>query len=146
MNRMKQDGKRSFLWGLFNYKCSRCRTGDMFLHKSTYQLKTFLEMHEHCPACEQRIELERGFYDGTAYVSYSLAVAFSVSTFIAWRVLIGMSFSTDDNRMFWWLGINAGLMLLLQPYFMRFSRAVWLAIFVKYNPDWKSEKPVNTLY
>ena len=47
--------------------------------------------------------------------------------------------------MFWWLGINAGLMLLLQPYFMRFSRAVWLAIFVKYNPDWKSKKPDNTL-
>ncbi len=145
MNIVKQGSNHSFLWGLFNYKCSRCRTGDMFQNKNSYKLKTFLEMHEHCPACGQRMELETGFYVGTGYVSYGLTVAFSVSTFVAWRVLIGMTFAIDDNRIFWWLGVNAGLMLLLQPYFMRFSRAIWLAMFVKYNPKWKSEKPVNTL-
>lgn len=143
MHIIKQVSKHCFLWGLFHYKCSRCRTGDMFEYKNTYNLKTFLKMHEHCTACGQRMELETGFYVGTGYVSYALAVAFSVSTFVAWHVLIGMTFAIDDNRIFWWLGINAGLMLLLQPYFMRFSRAIWLAMFVKYNPNWESEKPVN---
>ena len=30
-------------------------------------------------------------------------------------------------------------MLLLQPYFMRLSRTLWLSFFVKYNKDWQVE-------
>ena len=98
-----------------------------------------MKMNKNCPTCEQRMEIEPGFYYGTAYVSYTLTVAFSVSTFVAWWVLIG--FSLDDNRVFWWMGTNAVLMVLLQPWFMRFSRAVWLSFFVKYDPYWRTEKP-----
>jgi len=95
-------------------------------------------MNEHCPRCGQKTEIEQGFYYGTGYVSYALTVAFSVATFVAWWVLIGIS--TDDNRIFWWMGTNAILLLLLQPYFMRLSRTVWLSFFVKYNGDWESRQ------
>ncbi len=91
-----------------------------------------MKMNEHCPACGQATEIEVGFYYGTGYVSYALAIAFSVATFIAWWVLIG--FSINDNRIFWWLGINTALLLLLQPPIMRLSRTLWLSWFVKYNP------------
>ena len=131
--------KHGYLWGIFNHKCSRCRTGNMFQDKSSYKLKNFLKMYKYCPMCGQRMEIEPGFYYGTAYVSYVFTVAFSVSTFMAWWVLIGIS--VDDNRFFWWLGINAVFMLLIQPWLMRFSRAVWLSFFVKYNPNWRKEKP-----
>ena len=97
-----------------------------------------MKMNEKGPLCGQEKEIEQGFYYGTGYVSYPLTVAFSVSTFVAWWVLIGMS--VDDNRVFWWMGTNAILMILLQPYFIRLSRAVWLSFFVKYNANWKSEK------
>ncbi|WP_315820514.1 hypothetical protein [Paraflavitalea speifideaquila] len=53
-------------------------------------------MPESCPECKQPYELEPGFWYGTAYVSYALSVALSVTTFVAWYVLIGMS--TTDNR------------------------------------------------
>ena len=96
-------------------------------------------MNDRCPACGQRMEIEPGFYYGTGYVSYVITVAFSVATFVAWWLLIG--FSLEDNRIYWWMGINAVLMLVLQPWFMRLSRAVWLSFFVKYDPDWKSELP-----
>jgi hypothetical protein len=131
--------KRGYLRSIFNHKCSRCRTGDMFLDKSSYKLKTFMKMNEHCPVCGQRLEIETGFYYGTGYVSYAVTVAFSVSTFVAWWILIG--FSLHDNRVFWWMGVNAVLMLLLQPWFMRLSRAIWLSFFVKYNANWRNEKP-----
>ena len=88
--------------------------------------------------CAQQTEIEEGFYYGTGYVSYAMAVAFSVSTFVAWWILIGMS--VNDNRVFWWLGINAFLMLILQPYLMRLSRTIWLSIFVKYDATWRSGK------
>lgn len=96
-------------------------------------------MNEKCPVCNQKTELEPGFYYGTGCVSYALTVAFSVSTFVAWCILIGIS--VNDNRVLWWMGINAIAMLLLEPWFMRLSRAVWLSFFVKYNPNWKNEKP-----
>jgi hypothetical protein len=98
-------------------------------------------MHKRCPVCGQPTEIEVGFYYGTGYVSYALTVAFSVATAVAWWLFVG--FSINDDRIFWWLGINSLLMLLLQPIFMRLSRSVWLSWFVKYDPDWN--KPAATL-
>jgi hypothetical protein len=95
-------------------------------------------MHDHCPVCGQPTEIETGFYYGTGYVSYALTVAFSVASFIAWWVIIG--FSLDDTRFFWWMGINAVVLVLLQPLIMRLSRSLWLSWFVKYDPDWKTNK------
>ena len=131
--------KPGYLWSLLNHKCAHCRQGDMFQTGNSYNLQRFMKMNDRCPVCGQRMEIEVGFYYGTAYVSYALTVALSVTTFVAWWVLIG--FSVQDNRFFWWLGINITALILLQPYLMRLSRAIWLSFFVKYNPDWGSEMP-----
>jgi len=85
------------------------------------------------------MEIEVGFWYGTSYVSYALTVALSVATCIAWWVLIG--FSLQDSRFFQWMGFNIAALLLAQPYLMRLSRAIWLSFFVKYNENWRSEKP-----
>ncbi len=90
--------------------------------------------------CGQPSEKEPGFYYGTGYVSYALAVAISVSSFVAWFVLIGMS--VKDNRFFFWIGTNAVLLIFLQPWLMRLSRSIWISWFVKYEPDW-NKKPLN---
>lgn len=100
-------------------------------------------MPENCPVCKQRYEMEVGFWYGTAYVSYALTVALSVTTFVAWIVLIGMS--VHDNRFFWWLGINIFLLVFLQPWLMRLSRVIYLYFFIKYNPNYMNEEPVNEL-
>lgn len=139
MKKNINDKKHGYLWTVLNCKCPHCREGNMFQDKSSYHLKSFMRMNEKCPVCGQRTEIEKGFYYGTGYVSYALTVAFSVSTIIAWWVFIG--FSEDDNRIFWWLGTNTVLMLLLQPYFMRLSRSLWLSFFVYYDVNWKPETP-----
>lgn len=128
-----------YLWSVFNHKCSRCRTGDMFQDKSSYRLKSFMKMNERCPVCEQPMEIEVGFYYGTGYVSYVLTVGLSVASLIAWWATIGVSL--NDNRFFWWMGFNAVLLIVLQPYLMRLSRAIWLSFFVRYNTNWASQKP-----
>lgn len=103
------------------------------------KLKHIFDMPERCPECGQRYDLEQGFWYGTGYVSYALAVAFSVATFVAWWVLIGVS--TEDNRIFWWLGTNTVLLVMLQPWLMRLSRVIYLYFFVSYDPDYKETKP-----
>ena len=92
-------------------------------------------MYDRCEICGQYFDLEVGFYYGSSYVSYGITVAFSVFTFILWWIIIGIS--TDDNRVFYWLIFNAILMFALQPPLMRLSRTFWLAMFVKYDPDWR---------
>jgi uncharacterized protein (DUF983 family) len=134
----KKQKKHGYLWTLFNQKCPHCREGSLYQGRNPLYLKSYLRMNEKCPVCDQRTEIEIGFYYGTAYVSYAITVAFSATTFVAWWVLIG--FSLDDNRLFWWIGINAGLMLMLQPYLMRFSRVMWLSFFVRYDKYWRLKK------
>ena len=118
-------------------RCPRCREGKIFKSDKAYKSGN-LEMHEHCPVCGQPTEIEVGFYYGTGYVSYAITVALTVSTFVAWKVLIGVTFDIDDNRIFYWLGTNIALLLILQPPVMRLSRSLWLSWFVPFEKDWAS--------
>lgn len=116
-------------------RCPRCRRGPMYKNNNPWNFKKLFDMPETCPECGQRYELEPGFWYGTGYVSYALSVALSVTTFVAWFVLIGMS--TSDNRFFYWMGTNIVLLVVLQPWLMRLSRVIYLYFFVKYNPKHK---------
>ena len=130
--------KNTYLWSTVTNKCPRCRQGDLFVSKNPYRLSNITEMNEHCPVCNQATEIEVGFYYGTGYVSYALTVAYFVSTFIAWKVLIGMSWDLDDNRIFYWMGTTILLLFFMQPLLMRLSRSIWLGWFVTYNKDWEN--------
>jgi len=128
-----------FLTIILNNRCPRCREGKLFVKSNPYIFSETAHMNERCPVCGQPTEIEVGFYIGTGYVSYALMVAFFVSSFVAWKVLIGMTFELDDNRIFYWMFGSIALVILLQPVFMRLSRSIWIAMFVKYNPNWKNE-------
>jgi uncharacterized protein (DUF983 family) len=136
-----QEPKPNYIVSVLSNKCPRCRKGDLFITKKAYDFKNNVKMHDHCQVCGQPTEIEVGFYYGTGYVSYALSVAFTVATFVAWWVLIGVSI--NDNRVFWWLSINIVLLLLIQPLLMRLSRSLWLSWFVKYDPDWRSHPLKN---
>ncbi len=130
---------RGYLTATLECRCPRCREGKLFKNPVSVSLKKNMEMYKTCQVCGQPTEKEVGFYYGTGYVSYALAVAISVTTLVAWYVLIGMS--TSDNRFFYWLVANAVLLILLQPWLMRLSRSLWISWFVKYDPEWQHHEP-----
>ncbi|MFT3703063.1 MAG: DUF983 domain-containing protein [Agriterribacter sp.] len=140
---MDEEKKPTYLLSVLSNSCPRCRTGKLFVNKNPYNLKSVLKMNKNCFVCGQPTEIEVGFYYGTAYVSYALTVAFCFTTFIAWWVLIGFSVKDGDYRLLYWGIMNAVLLIVLQPLFMRLSRSVWLSWFVKYEPDWKNN-PVSS--
>lgn len=134
--------KPNYIWSILSMKCPRCRRGPMFNNSNAYsslKLSKIFDMPEHCPVCGQKYDMEQGFWYGTGYVSYALAVAVSVATFVAWLVLIGVSI--NDNRVFWWLGINTLLLVVLQPWLMRLSRVIYIRFFVGYDPNYDKSKP-----
>lgn len=137
----KHEGRPNILKSMLGNKCARCRRGSIFSSRNPYDLKNCLKMPEYCPVCGQQTEVEVGFYYGTGYVSYALSVAVCVASLIAWWVLLG--FSIYDNSIFWWLGVNAVLLVVLQPVIMRMSRTIWMAFFVGYDPYWRTTPPEN---
>ena len=134
--------KPNYYWSMLTMKCPRCRRGPMFKSPNPFRklkLNYIFDMYDNCPVCNQKYDLETGFWYGTGYVSYALAVAVSATTFIAWLVLIGVS--TDDNRIFWWLGLNAVLLVVIQPWLMRLSRVIYMRFFVRYDENYEVTKP-----
>jgi len=134
---MMKNPRPPYLLTVLSNKCPRCREGHLFKSGNAFALKNnvYREMHEYCPVCGQLIDLEIGFYYGTGYVSYFITVLISAITFTIWWILFGISIA--DNRIFYWLGINSVLLIILQPPIIRWSRSLWLSWFVKYDPDWK---------
>ncbi len=129
----------NYFWSILTMNCPRCRRGKLFKNFSAYNFKHTFDMNDECAECNQKFNMEPGFWYGTGYVSYALAVAFSAATFIVWWVLIGISI--NDNRVFWWLGINSFLLIALQPLLMRLSRSVYLYFFVRYDQDYETNEP-----
>jgi len=112
-------------------KCPSCRKGNMFSNPSVFPLNHLLDMPERCPACGQKMELEIGFYYGTGYVSYGLSVGLTFVVAIIFALTWG--FDWRDYSIFWFLGIDIALLICLQPWLMRYSRVLYLYLFVKYG-------------
>ncbi|MES1216358.1 MAG: DUF983 domain-containing protein [Bacteroidota bacterium] len=137
---MGQEKKsRGYVSSVVGCRCPRCREGNLFQYNTTIRFKKNMLMNKQCPVCNQPTEIEVGFYYGTSYVSYVLTVLLSAASLIAWWVIIGLS--VNDNRFFYWVGFNAVLLLVLQPWLMRFSRSLWISWFVKYDPLWEEHQP-----
>ena len=132
---------RSILSSVLTNKCPRCRQGNLFLNPNPYDLKMTMQMPDVCPVCGQKFELQTGFYFGTGFVSYGMTVLFSGLTFVLWWFTVGISI--HGNSIWWWLGVNAALLVLLQPIIQRQARSIWIAFFVPYDKNWKEHSRVS---
>jgi uncharacterized protein (DUF983 family) len=137
----KTNSNPGILLSVLTNKCPHCRQGHLFLDPNPYNLKMTMQMPEECPVCGQKFELQTGFYFGTGFVSYGMTVLFSGITFILWWFLVGMGI--HDNRVWWWLGLNAALLILLQLPIQRLARSIWIACFVRYDKNWRDNRSVS---
>ena len=131
----------SYLSSVLSCRCPRCRQGKLFKNPVSLSLKKNMEMYDKCPVCGQPTDIEVGFYYGTGYVSYLVALLISAVCFFLWWLIVGFSFS--DNRFLYWIISNSVLLIVLQPWLMRFSRSLWISWFVRYDPNWKDNQPDN---
>src|SRR5580765_6207528 len=132
---------RGYISSTLGCYCPRCREGKLFKSSVSIKLKKNMEMYKDCVVCGQPTEIEVGFYYGTSFVSYALTVLASAISLIIWWLTVGLS--VEDNRFLYWLIFNAVALILLQPWFMRFSRSLWISWFVSYDPDWKIHQPAD---
>ena len=134
-----ETSNRGYLATVLGCYCPRCREGKLFKKRFALRLKGVLQMHKFCPVCGQPTEIEVGFYYGTGYVSYFIAVFLTFFSAFLWWLVIG--FSTTDNRFLIWIILNSIGLICAQLWLMRFSRSLWLSWFVRYDPYWRSTPP-----
>jgi hypothetical protein len=60
-----------------------------------------------------------------------LSVGLIATLAIAYAVLVG--FSWKDNSIFIFIGVMIGALVIMQPWIMRYSRVLYIYVFVKYG-------------
>lgn len=116
----------AILWG----KCPRCRQGSMFVYPF-YNYFRSASMHENCPSCNLRFEIEPGFFFGAMYISYAFSVALFATIGVALSVL-------GDYPVYYYIIAIVIAEILLFPLMFRYSRILFLHLFggVRYDPGY----------
>jgi len=119
--------KGSKLNSILTGTCPKCQNESMYSDKNPLHLGNILKMNEKCSHCGLKYQLEPSFFYGAMYVSYGLNVAIGVAVFI-----ISFFIFNSDLKVSFVLIIVA--IILLFPFVLRWSRNIYINMFVTYDP------------
>tara|TARA_Y100000739_G_C20603946_1_gene464523 strand:- start:443 stop:853 length:411 start_codon:yes stop_codon:yes gene_type:complete len=125
----------SVINSILTCKCPRCRLGKVFTHKNPYHIK-FGKIETKCSFCNFTYEMEQGFWYGAMYISYAFGV------FISIPIVIALLLKTN-LEIFQITGVIFCVLFVLSPLLFRYSRSVWLHIFVRYDRELFEKIAVN---
>lgn len=121
--------KGSKLNSILTGSCPRCQNESMYKDSNLLHLSSIIKMNEKCSHCGLKYEIEPSFFYGAMYVSYGLNVAIGILTFL-------IVFQFDRNMLTSFIAIIIVLIILF-PLVVRWSRNIYINIFVSYNPEIK---------
>jgi uncharacterized protein (DUF983 family) len=99
-------------WAMLRQRCPRCLEGPIY--------RTWIDRHERCPACNLRYEREPGYFIGSLYISYGMAVIL---------LLLGLwigSMLLPDMDLGWIVLISAAIFVPFVPMVTRYARVTWM--------------------
>ena len=110
-------------------RCPQCRKGDMFEYPLS-RVNKFARMHEKCPNCGLRYEVEPGFFIGAIYFSYAVTVSLLIVVSLVLYML-------DLQELYIYVTSVVLINLLLLPFIFRYSRISYLYLFggVRYRGE-----------
>jgi uncharacterized protein (DUF983 family) len=122
--------KGSKLYSILTGTCPKCQKESMYLDPNPLHLGKTLKMNEKCSHCGLKFQIEPSFFYGAMYVSYGLNVAVGIAAFIISYVVFNSSLKAA------FISIIASLLLLF-PFILRWSRNIYINMFVSYDPTFK---------
>ncbi len=125
---MAQDrAKPPMITALLSMKCPNCRVGKIFI-QGTFPLKDNLKMHEYCPNCGLKMTKETNNGFGINYVLTVLTIILNILWY--WPIF-GLNY--EDNSIYYFLTVSTIITILLQPWYLRLSRVLFLYFTVGYR-------------
>ena len=132
LNFLQMLKKGSKLYSILTGTCPKCQNESMYLYKNSFHFNKILKMHENCSHCGLKYQIEPSFFYGAMYVSYGLNVAIGIAVFIISFVLFGFGLKVA------FIAIITSLIGLF-PFVLRWSRNIYINIFVSYDPKTKQK-------
>jgi uncharacterized protein (DUF983 family) len=124
--------KTSKLYAIVKGKCPHCRRGDIFTG-NTYGFN-IQRTNTKCGHCNQRFEIEPGYFYAAMYVSYAMNMIEMISMGFVTYYLSGGRLDFDSVWLY--VGVIFLTSLLLSPFNYRYSRIILLHLLspkIKYN-------------
>lgn len=108
----------------------------MYVNKNPYNIIETMKMHENCSHCGLQYKVEPNFFFGAMYVSYGISVLIGIAVFL----LCFYGFETNLKTAFAMIFVG---LLALTPVITRFSRNIYINMFVYYRPEAARAKSRN---
>ncbi|MCG2611950.1 DUF983 domain-containing protein [Flavobacterium sp. SM15] len=108
----------SVLMNILGEKCPKCEKGKVFAEKGNIFLLRMPKMNTSCSHCHHKFEKEPGYFFGSMFVSYAVAVAEMVVFFLIVNQFVE-SYLTIVIMI-------AFLSLIMSTFNFRFSRMLWI--------------------
>ena len=122
--------KGSKLYSILTGTCPRCQKESMYVDQNLLHVTNCIKMNENCSHCGLKYQIEPSFFYGAMYVSYGLNVIVGIAAFIIASVIFKMELK--------WAFISIiGSLVVLFPIVMRFSRSIYINMFVSYDKYFK---------
>ncbi|MBA3829492.1 MAG: DUF983 domain-containing protein [Taibaiella sp.] len=122
------DSASSLIGGIIKMKCPNCRKGQIFVNKSVLPLSKCLKMEDNCEVCGQRMLYERNNGGG---INYALNVIIFFLNILWYWPIFGISYK--DNSIIYYLFTSIAVIILIQPWLMRWSKVIYLYIYIAYQ-------------
>jgi uncharacterized protein (DUF983 family) len=130
LNFLQMLKKGSKVYSILTGTCPKCQKESMYLDQNPLHLSKILKMHDNCSHCGLKYQIEPAFFYGAMYVSYGLNVCIGIAAFVISYVLLSSTLKVA------FISIIASLIVLF-PFVLRWSRNIYINMFVSYDPDFK---------
>lgn len=120
------------LYSIARLKCPRCHQGNLFTKRNPYSFKDSMKMPDRCAVCNQDFQIEPGFYIGALWTSFPIVIF--IMAFLSILLLVFVKMELE-----WFFVSITVILLLLQPIIIRLGRAIWINIFVDYDPEYAED-------
>lgn len=124
------NSKPSLVGGIIKMKCPNCRKADAFVNKSVFPLGQALKLVDNCPVCGQKMVNETNNGPG---INYALTVMIFFGNFFWYWPIFGISYF--DNSLYYYMTVSTIIVALIQPWTMRYSRILYLYMYVPYQSN-----------
>jgi uncharacterized protein (DUF983 family) len=136
-NRNPMNSEIGKVYSIFGNKCPRCLEGDFFILKNPFW-PGFEKMNDKCNVCDQKYNLETGFYYGAMYTSYIINVGIFVMAWVISYLLL-----PEEASVWATVAITIGIGLFMAPLTFRWSRLLWINFFVSHEHKLKNTVKKN---
>lgn len=123
--------KGTKIYSISTGTCPRCMEESMYETSNPYNLSKTIKLNEKCSHCGLVYTIEPSFFYGSMYVSYAISTFFAILAFI-------ISFLALELTLVTTFVVIVATLVILYPPILRWSRNVWINMFVKFDKNWKS--------